>query len=124
MQLSDLGVTVDESWCWQMELAVLEKAAEVARVLERVAKHNIVALAILTQEEAQKAEIAGKAGRAAPKQDAAVEPQATEEQPSQSEGATQHGSQPVTYNSVWQISWDFSHHKCFPVISLKKFSAS
>ena len=95
-----------------MEQAVLEKVAEVAKVLEKVAKYNIVALAILTQEEARKAEAAAERRKSHAEPAEGVSKNACE-------GKKQQHS---LEQKVWEISWDFSHHKFFPVISLKKAS--
>ena len=89
--------------------------------METIAKHNIVVMAILTQAEAQKqqglkakndsapAVMNGRIGRREGRETASSEAEDAKDVA----GA---GSSP----SDWQISWDYSLHKNFPMIKLKK----
>jgi hypothetical protein len=97
-----------------MENAVMERVAEVAKVLEKVAKHNVVALAILTQEEAlnEAASLEGVTeGLASLDASASLSGTIRERVQSGSTKASRSG---------WQVGWDFAHHKFFPVMSLTK----
>ena len=83
------------------------------QVLENTAKRNIVATALLTQTEAQKELIAQQTGAQ------------TCDTPNKSSGKDSpiglNGSMSTTPKATnWNIAWDFSLHKLFPVMKLSK----
>lgn len=82
------------------------------QVLENIAKRNIVAMAILTQAEAQK-ELALQ------EQENAVKTDSIKEQQLPTTGKHE-GSAAITQAPEWRIEWDFSLHKFFPIVKLAK----
>lgn len=92
---------------------------EQAQKMDAIAKHNIVVMALLTQTEAQKQSQVQKQNEQSE--------ESTKKEIStghQEFNAVKPGSQavqkPTGQATQWQVNWDYSLHKFFPVIKLNK----
>ena len=87
--------------------------------MDSIAKHNIVVMALLTQTEAQKQkQIQQQAEQS--KASSGKEISRGDEGFSGDKSGSQTVQKSPGQATQWQVNWDFSLHKFFPVIKLNK----